>query len=481
MKNSIIIVVTLILNVTTCFGQTKKESLLMKKAIAGDAKSQYVLATHYYYGSNLYAINYHEAIEWLIKSAEQDYSEAQDFLGYCYCMGQGVQQNYTNAVYWYKRAAELNNANAQRNLAICYEKGQGVARDMKIAVDWFKKSAENGSMDSQLIYAKYLLNGKYIAKDSVEACFWLFCSAQGGRKLAQSREKCNQEASECLKKLADNEYSSIIAYAKYYYGKLCYVFDEYFDAERYLYESYQFGCYDAAAELGWIYYMCDYGGGAIRTNTSDDISIQRHHQENQSSTGAKFRNRKHRYENDNAEYWFNEAIFRKLDDTDMLNWHLCNIYSNNGDYKRAAISLEHFFATRQYFNGPCEDYLRLADLYLLSDYKANKAFEIYKERFDAIEKNLDNDLNDNTWYNWIVCGLGKCYYMGKGVPQSYETAAKYFKIAADNEDPEGMQLLSKCYRFGRGVAKNISMAETLMKRSENLEDPTALRIRTLLE
>ena len=143
--------------------------------------------------------------------------------------------------------------------------------------------------------------------------------------------------------------------------------------------------------------------------------------------------------------------------------------------------MERFFATGHYFNGPCEDYLRLADLYLLSNYKVNRAFDIYKERYDAIETNADNDLNDNSWYDWIVCGLGKCYYKGAGVNQSYEEAVKYFKIASDNNDPEAMQLLSRCYRFGRGVSRNTSMAESLMEKATGMDDPTALRIRTLLE
>jgi len=448
----------------------------MQKALSGDVESQYNLAINYNGNAQ-----YEEAVKWMTKAAEQGHSKAQDAIGFFYWSGQGVNQNYTKAVYWYTQAANQDNANAQRNLAICYENGQGVSKDMIKAVYWYKKSAANGNIDSQFSYAKQLLNGKYVQKDSIEACFWLFYSARGGNDFYRLKEKCNQNAATLLKKLADSETSSIIANAKYYQGKLCVVFDEYFDAEKYLYDSYQLGCYDAAPELGYLYYRCDHGGGALRTNTSDDLRLKEYNKEQDTTAEGRFRNRNHRYENDNAEYWFNEAFFRKLEDTDMLNWHLCNIYTNNGDYKRAAISLERFFATGNYFNGPCEDYLRLADLYILSDYKTNRAFEIYKERYDAIETNADNVLNDNTWYDWIVCGLGKCYYMGKGVSQSYEIAAKYFKIAADNNDPEGMQLLSRCYRFGRGVPRNLTLAESLMKKSESLEDPTALRIRSLLE
>lgn len=162
-----------------------------------------------------------------------------------------------------------------------------------------------------------------------------------------------------------------------------------------------------------------------------------------------------------------------------------DVYIKNMGYSWSGVptnsKLLYKLAQWHYFNGPCEDYLRLADLYLLSNYKVNQAYNIYKERYDAIEANADNDLNDNTWFDWIVCGLGKCYYKGAGVNQSYEKAVKYFKIAADNNDPEAMQLLSRCYRFGRGVSRSTSMAESLMKKATEMDDPTALRIRTLLE
>lgn len=481
MKRSYIITLISIFSMFICNIYAKEQPDIIQNANAGDSKSQYILATYYYNGSNGLEQDYSQAIKWLTKSAEQGYSKAQDVLGFCYWSGKGVAQDFGKAVYWYRLAANQANANAQRNLAVCYKNGQGVSKDMNSAVEWFRKSAENGNIDSQLTYAKQLLKGRYVPKDSVEACFWLFYSAKGGNDFIHPKEECNQKAIELLKSMVDNENSSIVAYAKYYYGKLCGVFNEYFDAEKYLYESYQQGCYDAAPELGYIYYGCDHAGGAIRTNTSDDVQLKKYTEEHLSEAEKLFRDRSHRYENDNAEYWFNEAFFRKLDNTDMLNWHLCNIYSNNGDYKNAAISLERFFATGHYFNGPCEDYLRLADLYLLSNYKVNRAFDIYKERYDAIETNADNDLNDNSWYDWIVCGLGKCYYKGAGVNQSYEEAVKYFKIASDNNDPEAMQLLSRCYRFGRGVSRNTSMAESLMEKATGMDDPTALRIRTLLE
>lgn len=179
-------------------GNVKAENIsdIMHDANAGDAKSQYILATHYYNGSNQLEQNYNEAVKWLIKSAEQGYSKAQDVLGFCYWSGKGANQDFVKAVYWYQKAANQDNANAQRNLAVCYQNGQGVSKDMKCAVEWFKKSAENGNIDSQLTYANQLLSGRYIPKDSVEACFWLYYSARGGNDYNHSKVECNQKAAD---------------------------------------------------------------------------------------------------------------------------------------------------------------------------------------------------------------------------------------------------------------------------------------------
>ena len=63
------------------------------------------------------------AFRLFLRAAEGGHSEAQNYLGFCYRDGYGVQQNYAEAVRWWRMAAEQGNAMAQNNLATCYYSG----------------------------------------------------------------------------------------------------------------------------------------------------------------------------------------------------------------------------------------------------------------------------------------------------------------------------------------------------------------------
>jgi len=75
--------------------------MLRLKATFGDSASQFLLGGIYY---NLFANgpvvakNYHEAMKWFRKAAENGISEAQYYLGYGYFKGYGVEQNSFEAV-----------------------------------------------------------------------------------------------------------------------------------------------------------------------------------------------------------------------------------------------------------------------------------------------------------------------------------------------------------------------------------------------
>ena len=50
-------------------------------------------------------------------------------------------------------------------------------------------------------------------------------------------------------------------------------------------------------------------------------------------------------------------------------------------------------------------------------------------------------------------GLGLMYYEGNGVTQDYKEALKYFKLSADQGDVDGQSKLGEMYFKGYGVAK----------------------------
>ena len=116
---------------------------LMKRAEAGDARAQCNLGVCYAKGEGV-TQDYKEAVEWLTKSAEQEFMVAQANLGSLYHNGNGVTKDQKEAVRWWTKAAEQGYAGAQLFLGACYSQGNGVTQDYKEAVKWYTKAAEQG-------------------------------------------------------------------------------------------------------------------------------------------------------------------------------------------------------------------------------------------------------------------------------------------------------------------------------------------------
>jgi len=286
---------------------------------------------------------------------------------------------------------------------------------------------------------------------------------------------------------AQTGYQQNVGYEKYILGKEYSEQENYFMAEELLREAYSLGCTEASSELGWIYYGADLYRGSIRANTSGDDEAKYVNSDGGIVWITKpqfdFRNREHRYPNDNAIYWFKIALNNGINPNGMTNWYLCNLYTQLKDYKEAAKSLEDFLSAGNYFNGPNEDYLMLADLYYLSETNPQAAFNIYLERYTATKnEDLSSDYCDGTWFSWMACGLGKCYYSGFGVSPNPQKAFELFKESVEaDEDAEAMYLLSRCYRFGRGTKQNLKLADEWLSKAKKTSDPNAIRVSSVID
>ena len=58
-------------------------------------------------------------------------------------MAHATSKSYADAVSWFSKAAEQNFVNAQLYLGLCYEAGLGVAADVNEAIKWYKRSADS--------------------------------------------------------------------------------------------------------------------------------------------------------------------------------------------------------------------------------------------------------------------------------------------------------------------------------------------------
>ena len=128
---------------------------------------------------------YNSAVQYYYKSAHLGYSNAQNYLGYCYHNGYGVTQDYTEAVKWYRKAAEQGDVDAQYNLGICYFCGRGVTPDYAEAVKWLRKAAEQGHTEAQHNLVACYNGGFGVTRDYTEAVKWYRKAAEQGHATAQ--------------------------------------------------------------------------------------------------------------------------------------------------------------------------------------------------------------------------------------------------------------------------------------------------------
>jgi len=131
---------------------------LLAKAERGDAQAQLAVYRWYVLSKPDYAIQF------LKKSAENGYSEAQVALGKKLMTGDGIEKNSNKAIGWFMKAAEQKSASAYYELAIYYELGDGIEKDTNQALTYIQLAAEQGHAE-----ALYKLGLCYLRGDGVVA------------------------------------------------------------------------------------------------------------------------------------------------------------------------------------------------------------------------------------------------------------------------------------------------------------------------
>jgi len=137
-----------------------------------------------------------EAMKWHRKAAEQNNVGAQDHLGHCYAFGKGVEKDQAEAVKWYRKAAEQNHVGAQQRMGFHYQYGEGVAKDDMEAARWYRKAAEQNDLSAQVSLGYCYRYGKGVAKDDVEAYKWAHLAANAYTR--KYREKVYYEPGKLL-------------------------------------------------------------------------------------------------------------------------------------------------------------------------------------------------------------------------------------------------------------------------------------------
>ncbi len=155
------------------------ESIADLTALAedGDPAAQRRLAYRYDRGQGV-APDAKLALQWMRRSARQNFPPGQRGLGRLFERGRGVDRNYEEAVGWYRVAAEQGDIGAQINLGRMYEHGFGVKQNSEQALQWYITAARLGSAKMQYSVGAFYHTGHLVEKDIGEAIRWYKMAAE---------------------------------------------------------------------------------------------------------------------------------------------------------------------------------------------------------------------------------------------------------------------------------------------------------------
>jgi localization factor PodJL len=158
-------------------------------AAAGNAQAQFELGSRFADGRHG-PRDASKAIDWLSKSAAQNYAPAQYRLAVIYEKGLGAPRDAERARTLYRAAAERGNVKAMHNLgALLADGGAEGKPDYAGAAQWFRRASEHGVRDSQYNLAILSARGLGMTQDLVESHVWFSAAAAQGDTDAAAKLK----------------------------------------------------------------------------------------------------------------------------------------------------------------------------------------------------------------------------------------------------------------------------------------------------
>jgi TPR repeat protein len=180
-----------IINLDTLGSRKYKAAIheLKKVAKKGHAEAQWRLGILYATGKEAENIpmDYRQAAKWIKKSADQQFTEAENTLAWLYSNGFGVDHDDKTAGEWYIRAATHGLAKAQYTVGSMYRWGlHGVEKSVGTMLYWYQQAATQHFATAQFALGKLLMEAREgMDKNEAVAFQWLSIAAANGHASAQ--------------------------------------------------------------------------------------------------------------------------------------------------------------------------------------------------------------------------------------------------------------------------------------------------------
>jgi len=185
-----------------------KAARLLTEAEQGNAEAQEALGFFYCIGAGV-PLDYVQAAKWFRKAAEQGNAEGQYRLGLSYYKGEGVPKDYAQAAFWWRKAAEQGEDTAQYNLKnLLHYKDEDVPQDYAQSAHWYRNAAEQGDAKAQWLLGGLFYGGRYVPRDYSEAYFW-YDLATGGELDASDSKQVAKDRDEAASHLTPADLSRV--------------------------------------------------------------------------------------------------------------------------------------------------------------------------------------------------------------------------------------------------------------------------------
>jgi len=396
--------------------ESQKEAHLvcLRAANEGDAKSQYLVST--------ICDNEQDSLNWLKKSATQEYPYALKRLGEEYLDGLSIEKDIEKSEALFKSAfaklltmAEKEDIEAQIAISGMYKNGRGIPINLVQSGHWSEKAANSSSPKTLYRAQGYFNLGRiYFDSDIVKAERFFKIAFDMNSKIKSSVANFYFFLASPL--LKENNFKD----AEIYFQKAI-AFDEAIKGRiSRIYSNVAFSFfneknYTTGEQLLKIasVYDANVVSGILRTEAhlanNDDIAFK---------------------------LFFISAELGNLDAQEQIGWR----YKNGKGVKQNYIEAEKWFrkAANQ---GHASSQSQLGNLYYNGqgvDKDFSSAVHWYKKAADQGE--------DDAQYS-----LGNMYSAGEGVPKNYAEAVKWFQKSAEQGNTLGQWGLGAAYYNGEGV------------------------------
>lgn len=170
MKKSIVIFTLLVATLFSNIAVSQKDiATITQQAQSGNAEAQRELGIIYFEKDNNPKQDQPLAIYWLKKAAGQEDMIAQNYLGYIFIHGIGVESSIQQAIKWYVKAAQKGDVHSQYSLSVLYDQ----TRDFELSTFWLTQSARRGNPEAQVELAlRYKNRGIGQGRDDTQFFYW---------------------------------------------------------------------------------------------------------------------------------------------------------------------------------------------------------------------------------------------------------------------------------------------------------------------